>query len=99
MTTKFYYQTYDNAAHNTVNAQALYAQYPPTYGETERKWKMKLFKSRKCRNASNVRKILGWSLPQEEFEQLRYKAVTFPAVYDKWGFLRNSIRTGNLYSS
>jgi|TARA_B100001996_G_scaffold317173_1_gene260419 hypothetical protein len=99
MTTKFYYQTYDNAAHNTVNAQALYAQYPPTYEETERKWKMKLFKSRKCRNASNVRKILGWSLPQEEFEQLRYKAVTFPAVYDKWGFFRNTIRTGNLYSS
>ncbi len=99
MTTKFYYQTYDNAAHNTVNSQALYAQYPPTFEETEHKWKMRLFKSRKCRNARNVWKILNWTLSQEEFEELRYKAVTFPVVYDKWGFLRNSFKRGNLYSS
>jgi len=71
-----------------VNAQALYKQYPPTFEETERKWKMNLFKSRKCRNARNVWKILNWSLPQEEYEQLRYRAVTFPVVYDKWGFKR-----------
>ena len=86
--TKFYYQHYDNAKYNTVNAQALYKQYPPTFEETERKWKMNLFKSRKCRNARNVWKILNWSLPQEEYEQLRYRAVTFPVVYDKWGFKR-----------
>ncbi len=71
-----------------MNAQALYKQYPPTFEETERKWKMNLFKSRKCRNARNVWKILNWSLPQEEYEQLRYRAVTFPVVYDKWGFKR-----------
>ena len=33
---KFYYQHYDNAKYNTVNAQALYKQYPPTFEETER---------------------------------------------------------------
>ena len=86
--TKFYYQHYDNAKFNTVNAQALYKQYPPTFEETERKWKMNLFKSRKCRNARNVWKILNWNLSQGEFEQLRYRAVTFPVVYDKWGFRR-----------
>ncbi len=86
--TKFYYQHYDNAKYNTVNAQALYKQYPPTFEETERKWKMNLFKSRKCRNARNVWKILWWDLPQEEYEELRYKATTFPAIYDKWGFKR-----------
>ena len=85
---KFYYQHYDNAKYNTVNAQALYKQYPPTFEETEHKWKMNLFKLRKCRNARNVWKILNWSLPQEEYEQLRYRAVTFPVVYDKWGFKR-----------
>ena len=88
---KFYYQRYDNAKYNTVNAQALYKQYPPTFEETEHKWKMNLFKSRKCRNASNVWKILNWTLPQEEFEELRYKATTFPVVYDKWGFKRKHI--------
>ena len=85
---KFYYQRFDNAKYNTVESQALYKQYPPTFEETERKWKMNLFKSRKCRNARNVWKILNWSLPQEEYEQLRYRAVTFPVVYDKWGFKR-----------
>ncbi len=88
---KFYYQRYDNAKYNTVNAQALYKQYPPTFEETERKWKMNLFKSRKCRNARNVRKILNWTLSQEEFNELRYKATTFPVVYDKWGFKRKQI--------
>ena len=88
---KFYYQRYDNAKYNTVNSQALYKQYPPTFEETERKWKMNLFKSRKCRNASNVWKILNWTLPQEEFEELIYKATTFPVVYDKWGFKRKQI--------
>ena len=48
MTRKFYYMHYDNAKYNTVNAQALYKQYPPTYDETERKWKMDRFKSRQC---------------------------------------------------
>ena len=85
---KFYYQPYANAKYNTVNAQALYKQYPPTFEETERKWKMNLFKSRKCRNARNVWKILWWDLPQEEYEELRYKATTFPVIYDKWGFKR-----------
>ena len=51
---KFYYQHYDNAKYNTVNAQALYKQYPPTFEETERKWKMDRFKSRQCRNEANV---------------------------------------------
>lgn len=88
---KFYYQRYDNAKYNTVNAQALYKQYPPTFEETEYKWKMNLFKSRKCRNANNVWKILNWTLPKEEYEQLRYKATTFPVVYDKWGFKRKHI--------
>jgi len=74
-----------------VNAQALYKQYPPTFEETEYKWKMNLFKSRKCRNANNVWKILNWTLPKEEYEQLRYKATTFPVVYDKWGFKRKHI--------
>ena len=54
MTKKFYYMHYDNAKYNTVNAQALYKQYPPTFEETERKWKMDRFKSRQCRNAANV---------------------------------------------
>ena len=85
---KFYYQRYDNAKYNTVNSQALYKQYPPTFEETEHKWKMDLFKSRKCRNARNVRKILNWTLSQDEFEELRYKATTFPVVYNKWGFKR-----------
>ncbi len=88
--TKFYYQTYDNAKYNTINSQRLYKQYPPTYEETERKWKLKLFKSRKCRNARNVWKILHWDLPKEEFEELRYKATTFPVMYDKWGFRRSN---------
>ena len=88
---KFYYQRYDNAKYNTVNAQALYKQYPPTFEETEYKWKMNLFKSRKCRNARNVRKILNWTLSQDEFNELRYKATTFPVVYDKWGFKRKQI--------
>ena len=88
---KFYYQRYDNAKYNTVNAQALYKQYPPTFEETEHKWKMNLFKSRKCRNARNVRKILDWTLSQDEFEELRYKATTFPVVYNKWGFKRKHI--------
>ena len=88
MTKKFYYQHYDNAKYNTVNAQALYKEYPPTFEETERKWKMDRFKSRQCRNAANVWKILHWELTQESFEALRYKATTFPAIYDKWGFLR-----------
>ena len=88
--TKFYYQHYDNAKYNTINSQQLYKQYPPTYEETERKWKLKLFKSRKCRNARNVWKILHWDLPKEEFEELRYKATTFPVMYDKWGFGRSN---------
>ena len=88
---KFYYQRYDNAKYNTVNSQALYKQYPPTFEETEHKWKMDLFKSRKCRNARNVRKILDWTLSQDEFEELRYKATTFPVVYNKWGFKRKHI--------
>ena len=85
---KFYYQRFDNAKYNTVESQALYKQYPPTFEETERKWKMNLFKSRKCRNARNVWKILWWDLPQEEYDELRYKATTFPVIYDKWGFKR-----------
>jgi len=35
-----------------------------------------------------VRKILDWELTQESFEALRYKATTFPVIYDKWGFKR-----------
>ena len=85
---KFYYMHYDNAKYNTINSQAMYKQYPPTFEETERKWKMNLFKSRKCRNARNVWKILWWDLPQEEYDELRYKATTFPVIYDKWGFKR-----------
>ncbi len=85
---KFYYMHYDNAKYNTVNAQALYKQYPPTFEETERRWKMDRFKSRQCRNAANVRKILDWELSQESFEALRYKAENFPVIYDKWGFKR-----------
>ena len=45
MTKKFYYQHYDNAKYNTVNAQALYKQYPPTFEETERKWNCLLYTS------------------------------------------------------
>ena len=86
--TKFYSQHYDNQRYNSINAQALYKEFPPTFQETEEKWKMKLFKSRKCRNAANVRKILDWELSDEEFYELRYKAETFPVVYDKWGFKR-----------
>ena len=52
---------------------------------------MNLFKSRKCRNARNVRKILNWTLSHDEFNELRYKATTFPVVYDKWGFKRKQI--------
>ncbi len=85
---KFYYMHYDNAKYNTINSQAMYKQYPPTFEETERKWKMNLFKSRKCRNAKDLWKILNWNLSQEEFEELRYKATTFPVIYDKWGFKR-----------
>ena len=90
MTKKFYYMHYDNAKYNTVNAQALYKQYPPTFEETERKWKMDRFKSRHCRNAATVRKILDWDLTQESFEASRYKAENFPAIYDKWGVLRKA---------
>lgn len=86
--TKFYSQHYDNQRYNSINAQSLYKEFPPTFQETEEKWKMKLFKSRQCRNASNVRKILDWELSDEEFYELRYKAETFPVVYDKWGFKR-----------
>tara|TARA_B100001079_G_C16141253_1_gene395677 strand:- start:234 stop:530 length:297 start_codon:yes stop_codon:yes gene_type:complete len=86
--TKFYYQHYDNIKYNSVNAQQMYKEFPPTFEETEHKWKMKLFKSRKCRNASNVRKILDWELSDDEFFELRYKAETFPVIYDKWGFKR-----------
>ncbi len=85
---KFYYMHYDNAKYNTINSQAMYKQYPPTFEETERKWKMNLFKSRKCRNAKDLWKILNWNLSQEEFKVLRYKATTFPVIYDKWGFKR-----------
>ncbi len=98
MPRKFYYQHYDNAKYNTVNAQALYKQYPPTYEETNRRWKMDRFKSRQCRNAANVRKILfDWDLTQESFEALRYKAENFPAIYDKWGFLRKGDFLGGGY--
>lgn len=88
--TKFYYQHYDNAKYNTINSQQLYKQYPPTYEETQDKWTMRLFKSRKCRNAANVWKILWWELSKDEFEELRYKATTFPVMYDKWGFRRSN---------
>ena len=88
MPRKFYYQHYDNAKYNTVNAQALYKQYPPTFAGTERRWKLDRFKSRQCRNAANVRKILAWELSQESFEALRYKAENFPVIYDKWGVKR-----------
>ena len=63
-------------------------RYPPTFAETERRWKLDRFKSRQCRNAANVRKILAWELSQESFEALRYKAENFPVIYDKWGFKR-----------
>ena len=86
--TKFYYQHYDNIKYNSVNAQQMYKEFPQKFKETEEKWKMKLFKSRKCRNAANVRKILDWELSDDEFFELRYKAETFPVMYDKWGFKR-----------
>ena len=44
--TKFYYQHYDNQRYNSINAQQMYKEFPPTFEETEHKWKMKLFKSR-----------------------------------------------------
>ena len=87
---KYYYQRFDNAKYNTIQSQQLYKQYPPTFEETQDKWTMRLFKSRKCRNAANVWKILWWELSKEEFEELRYKATTFPVMYDKWGFRRSN---------